>query len=134
MARVPTASLVLQNFHSCFYNIENDFLNGDRPHMFICLFSGIWCFIYRNELERKQKYNGSLRRTGKVRITGGFHQSVVSPYSIIVLTNRCVMRIEKSLQQPDIILMYHQTLRTKIKRNVWYSVGRVKFWVEGVKH
>jgi len=129
VACVPTASLVLPNIHSCFYNLENAFLNGDRPYMFICLFTGIWRFVYRNELERKQKYNGSLRRTGQVRITGLFHQSVVSPYNVNTFTNRCVMRIKKNHQQPDIVLMYLQILRSKIKRNVWYSVGRIRFWV-----
>ena len=94
--------------------------------MFICLFTGIWRSIYRNKLKRKQEYNGSLRRTWKVRITGRFHQSVVSPYSINTSTKRCVMRIKKNNQQLD---MYHQILESKMRRNVWCSVGRITFWV-----
>ena len=82
--------------------------------MFICLFTGIWRSIYRNKLKRKQEYNGSLRRTWKVRIIGRFHQSVVSPYSINTSTKRCVMRIKKNNQQLDIVMMYHQILKSKL--------------------
>ena len=97
--------------------------------MLICLFTGIWRSIYRNKLKRKQEYNGSLRRTWKVRITGRFHQSVVSPYNSNTFTKRCVMKIKKNNQQRDIVMMYHQIPRTKIKRNMLCSVGRIKFWV-----